>query len=114
MQKLDFNHLPEALEFIITRLEEIENVCLGALDNKEPEELLTYEEAANFLKLKDIGTVRRYVREGILLARKLDPESGKLYIFKSDIIELLRKGSIKSIRDYSDEADEFLKNNPIK
>lgn len=113
MNKIDFNKIPEALQFIIERLDVVENTCLGALDQKEAEEPFTYEEAAKYLKLKDIGTIRRYVREGILVSRKLDPNSGKLYIFKSDIIDLLKIGGIKSIRDFEDEADEFLKNNPI-
>lgn len=113
MKKVDFNKIPEALQFIIDRLDEVENTFLGALDQNEAEELFTYDEAAEFLKLKDVGTIRRYVREGILVCRKLDHNSGKIYILKSDIMALLKIGRVKSIRDYGDEADEFLRINPI-
>jgi hypothetical protein len=113
MEKIDYNNIPEALQFIIDRLDVVENTFLGARDHNEAEEPFTYDEAAEFLRLKDVGTIRRYVREGILVCRKLDPNSGKLYIFKSDIIALLKIGRVKSIRDYGDEADEFLRINPI-
>ena len=113
MKKVDFNQLPEAIQFIINRLDQVEQTCLGAIDSNEQEELFTYEEAAKYLKLRDVGTIRKYVKEGILPARKLDAESGRLYILKSDILAKLKIGTIKSDRDLDNEADDFFKNNPI-
>jgi hypothetical protein len=68
MENLKFEDLPKAVEIIIERLSAIETEIKDIKKNfqpKEPVELLTRKEAAEFLKV-DLSTLWNWSKKGIL------------------------------------------------
>ncbi len=61
------------------------------MDNNEfyqPEEIMTTEEVAKYLKV-NVGSIRRWTREGKLKGRKLG-DRGDYRYFKKDVLEFLQ------------------------
>ena len=52
--------------------------------------MLTVNETAQILRVSP-GTVRRYIRSGLLTAKKLGGESGKIYLIAPESIEEILK-----------------------
>lgn len=100
----------EALE---SRLDSIENLILSLKQptavepSKHPEQLLTVQEAAQFLNLT-VATIYSKVSKGELPVMK---RSKRLYFSSTELMEYLKEGRKKSNAEIEQEAESYLSNN---
>ena len=88
MENLRFEDLPKAAEFIIEKLTALENEIKDIKKNfqpKEPVELLTREETAEYLKIS-LSTLWHWSRKGILPSYGI---GNRVYYKRSEIEKAL-------------------------
>lgn len=100
-------------EVIEARLSSIENLILDLKQptkvepTEQPEQLLTVQEAAQFLNLT-VPTIYSKVSKGELPVMK---RSKRLYFSSTELIEYLKEGRKKSNAEIEQEAETYLSNN---
>ena len=101
-------------EVIEARLSNIENLILDLKHQpktlaplEQPEQLLTVQEAAQFLNLTT-PTIYSKVSKGELPVMK---RSKRLYFSSTELMEYLKEGRKKSNTEIDKEADAYLSNN---
>jgi len=100
-------------ELIEARLSSIENLILDlkqptkAEPTEQPEQLLTVQEAAEFLNLT-VPTIYSKVSKGELPVMK---RSKRLYFSSTELLEYLKEGRKKSNAEIEKEAEAYLSNN---
>ena len=100
-------------EAIEVRLRSIENLLLNLRQTSEveptqqPEQLLTVQEAAQFLNLT-VPTIYSKVSKGELPVMK---RSKRLYFSSTELMEYLKEGRKKSNAEIEQEAEAYLSNN---
>lgn len=100
-------------EVIEARLSGIENLILDlkqttkAEPTEQPEQLLTVQEAAQFLNLT-VPTIYSKVSKGELPVMK---RSKRLYFSSTELMEYLKEGRKKSNAEIEQEAESYLSNN---
>ena len=100
-------------EVIEARLSSIENLILDLKQPQEveptepPEQLLTVQEAAQFLNLT-VPTIYSKVSKGELPVMK---RSKRLYFSSTELMEYLKEGRKKSNAEIEQEAEAYLSNN---
>ncbi len=88
MKKLNFEDLPKATEEILEKLKHLEKELISIKENfqpKEPEELMTRKETANYLKV-DISTLHNWTKKGKLIAYGI---GGRVYYKRGEIEQKL-------------------------
>ena len=85
----------------------IEIQIAKAAPTKQPEQLLTVQEAAQFLNLT-VPTIYSKVSKGELPVMK---RSKRLYFSSTELMEYLKKGRKKSNVEIDQEAETYLSNN---
>ena len=99
-------------EVIETRLSSIENLILGLKQptkvepTEQPEQLLTVQEAAQFLNLT-VPTIYSKVSKGELPVMK---RSKRLYFSSTELMDYLKEGRKKSNSEIEKEAADYLLN----
>jgi excisionase family DNA binding protein len=108
MNHLSFDTLPQQVSQLNERLDRIENLLKQQSENnqsQEPQdELLTVEQAAEFLSLAT-PTVYGLVQRGELPVMK---RTKRLYFSKKELMEYMKAGRKKSIKEIEEEAENFL------
>jgi len=100
-------------EVIESRLSSIENLILDLKQptkvepTEQPEQLLTVQEAAEFLSLT-VPTIYSKVSKGELPVMK---RSKRLYFSSTELMEYLKEGRKKSNAEIEQEAESYLSNN---
>lgn len=100
-------------EVIEARLSSIENLILDLKQptkvepTEQPEQLLTVQEAAQFLNLT-VPTIYSKVSKGELPVMK---RSKRLYFSSTELMEYLKEGRKKSNAEIEQEAEAYLSNN---
>lgn len=101
-------------EVIEARLSSIENLLLDLKHNPQtveptdqPEQLLTIQEAAEFLSLT-VPTIYSKVSKGELPVMK---RSKRLYFSSTELMEYIKEGRKKSNAEIEAEAEAYLSNN---
>lgn len=101
-------------EVIEARLSSIENLILdlkhkpkSVEPTREAEELLTVQEAAEFLHLS-VPTIYSKVSKGELPVMK---RSKRLYFSRTELLDYLKDGRKKSNAEIEQEANAYLSNN---
>jgi len=100
-------------EVIEARLSSIENLILDLKQPKkvepteQPEQLLTVQEAAQFLNLT-VPTIYSKVSKGELPVMK---RSKRLYFSRNELMEYVKVGRKKSNAEIEQEAEAYLSNN---
>lgn len=100
-------------EVIEARLSSIENLILDLKQptkvepTEQPEQLLTVQEAAQFLNLT-VPTIYSKVSKGELPVMK---RSKRLYFSNIELMEYLKEGRKKSNAEIEQEAEAYLSNN---
>ena len=106
-QILSFDQLPKAVSQLNEKLEIIEKLLLATLPQKPfetPEQFLTVEEAATFLKLA-VPTIYSKVSKRELPVMK---RGKRLYFSQTELIAYLKEGHKKSYDQVDSEADKYL------
>jgi excisionase family DNA binding protein len=110
MDKTVFISLP--IEDLQTVIVDCVNSCLknnkqvNAEPTKQPEQLLTIQEAAEFLKLT-VPTIYSKVSKGELPVMK---RSKRLYFSNTELMEYLKGGRKKSNAEIEQEAEAYMSN----
>jgi len=109
MQNLSFDHLPEAVQKLSVKLDNIELLLKQSPqpDQSTPQdEILTTKQAAEFLHIQ-VPTLYSYVSKKRIASCK----RGKhLYFVKADLIEFVKSGRQKAISEIETEAENYLSN----
>lgn len=107
--QLTFEQLPEAVSRLLFKLESIEQLLL--LSNKpanaESDELLSIQQAAEFIKLS-VPTVYGFVSRSEIPCMK---KGKRLYFSRHELKEWIKTGRKKTITEIASEADEYLSSN---
>jgi excisionase family DNA binding protein len=102
-----FETLPQAVSQLFKKLDSIERL-LERNEKQAPrslnKQLLTVEEAAKFLTLA-VPTIYSKVSKKELPFMK---KNGRLYFSQSELLEYVKTGQEKSIKQINEEADTFL------
>lgn len=105
--EITFNNLPEAVSSLADEIGEIKRLLTqkASEPQPEPEQLLTVQQAAEFLKLS-VPTLYTYVQRAQIPVCK---RHKRLYFSKSELLSWIKAGRKKTILEASIEADNYLK-----
>ncbi len=107
---LTLETLPKAFTQLTNEVSEIKRLLLekgNEQPTEKPEQLLTVQEAAQFLNLT-VPTIYSKVSKGELPVMK---RSKRLYFSRTELMEYLKEGRKKSNAEIEQEAETYLSNN---
>ena len=98
MEALKFENLPQAVQAIDIKLDQIlESVSKSS---EQPEQRYNVAEVANYLDLS-VPTIYRYVKDREIPCSK---RAGRLIFFKSQIDQWLAEGKLKTVDELAQEV----------
>ncbi|MDP8217633.1 MAG: helix-turn-helix domain-containing protein [Candidatus Theseobacter exili] len=107
---LTFDRLPEAVTMLTKEVSELKKLLLNNNNKQQsiesPEQLLTVQEAAQFLNLT-VPTIYSKVSKGELPVMK---RSKRLYFSSIQLLDYIKKGAKKSNAEIEAEAERYLSN----
>ena len=109
-QYLTFDKLPEAVTMLTKEVSELKRLLIEKQEQTptdQPEQLLTIQEAAEFLRLT-VPTMYSKVSKGELPVMK---RGKRLYFSRTELLEYLKGGRKKSNAEIEAEAKAYLSNN---
>lgn len=107
---LTFDQLPKAVTRLTNEVSELKSLILNKQEQtptEQPEQLLTVQEAAQFLNLS-VPTIYSKVSRNELPVMK---RSKRLYFSSIDLMEYVKEGRKKSNAEIEQEAEAYLSNN---
>lgn len=110
MENLTFDQLPKAVTMLTKEVGELKRLFIEKQEQTPtvlPEQLLTVQEAAQFLNLK-VPSIYSKVSKGELPVMK---RSKRLYFSSRELMEYIKKGRKKSNAEIEQEAEAYLVNN---
>jgi len=109
MENLTFDKLPEAVTMLTKEVSELKRLLIEKQEQPtdQPEQLLTIQEAAEFLSLA-VPTMYSKVSKGELPVMK---RSKRLYFSRTELLEYIKDGRKKSNAEIEQEAKAYLLNN---
>ena len=108
-ENLTFDQLPKAVTLLTQEVSELKKLLLEKQEQqsfKAPEQLLTVQEAADFLNLT-VPTIYSKVSKGELPVMK---RSKRLYFSSIELLAYLKEGRKKSNTEIEAEANDYLLN----
>ena len=109
-QNLTFDQLPKAVTMLTKEVSELKRLLIEKQEQtptEQPEQLLTVQEAAQFLILT-VPTIYSKVSKGELPVMK---RSKRLYFSSTELMAYLKEGRKKSNAEIEQEAEAYLSNN---
>ena len=109
-QNLTFDQLPKAVTMLTKEVSELKRLLIEKQEQtptEQPEQLLTVQEAAQFLNLT-VPTIYSKVSKGELPVMK---RSKRLYFSSTELMAYLKEGRKKSNAEIEQEAEAYLINN---
>lgn len=110
MHQITFDQLPEAVARLTKEVSELKRLLIEKQEQtstKQPEKLLTVQEAAEFLNLA-VPTIYSKVNKGELPVMK---RSKRLYFSSTELMEYLKEGRKKTNAEIEQKAEAYLSNN---
>jgi excisionase family DNA binding protein len=110
--EITFEQLPNAVNQLFGKLENIERLLLQTphTTQPEPEKLLTVQEAANFLTLS-VPTIYLLISKGELPVCK---RGKRCYFSNKDLMDYVKAGRKKTVSEIESEVDNYLINHKKK
>ena len=107
-QHLTFDKLPEAVTMLTKEVSELKRLFIERQETptEHPEQLLTIQEAAEFLSLA-VPTMYSKVSKGELPVMK---RSKRLYFSRTELLEYIKDGRKKSNAEIEQGAEAYLLN----
>lgn len=107
MQTITFETLPNAIHLLTNEVNEIKRMLLNQSNEnqKEPDQLLTIQQAGELLNLS-VPTLYSKVQRAEIPVCK---QGKRLYFSKQDLLVWIKSGRRKTIEETSNEADQYLK-----
>ena len=108
METLTFDQLPNAVTMLIKEVSELKSLFIERQETPitPPEQLLTIQEAAEFLSLA-VPTIYSKVSKGELPVMK---RGKRLYFSRTELMEYVKAGRKKSNAEIEQEAEAYLLN----
>lgn len=109
-ENLTFDQLPKAVTMLAKEVSELKRLLIEKQEQpptEQPEQLLTVQEAAQFLSLT-VPTIYSKVSKRELPVMK---RSKRLYFSSTELMEYIKKGRKKSIAEIELDAEAYLMNN---
>ena len=108
-QVLTFDQLPKAVTMLTKEVSELKRLLIEKQEQPtdQPEQLLTIQEAAEFLSLT-VPTMYSKVSKGELPVMK---RSKRLYFSRTELLDYLKEGRKKSNAEIEQEAKAYFLNN---
>ena len=108
MNEITFELLPQAVNQLFDKLENIERLLLSKSNEPQPEvdELLTVQDTAKFLSLS-VPTIYGLISKGELPVMK---RSKRCYFSKVELLNYLKQGRKKTLAETASEAETYLSN----
>src|SRR5690554_3617108 len=109
-ENLTFDQLPKAVIMLTKEVSELKRLLIEKQEQKptdQPEQLLTIQEAAEFLSLT-VPTMYSKVSKGELPVMK---RGKRLYFSRTELLEYLKEGRRKTNAEIEQEAKAYLSNN---
>jgi excisionase family DNA binding protein len=109
-ENLTFDLLPKAVTQLTNEVSELKRLIIDKQEQaptKQPEQLLTIQEAAQFLNLT-VPTIYSKVSKRELPVMK---RSKRLYFSSTELMEYIKEGRKKSHAEIEQEAKAYLSNN---
>lgn len=106
-EKLTFDSLPKAINELIEEVGELKRLIQKKqipTENSEPEQLLTVQQAADFLNLT-VPTIYSKVSKGELPVMK---RSKRLYFSRTELMDYLKLGRKKTQTEIEQAANKYL------
>ena len=106
-QVLTFEQLPEAVTILTKKVNELTRLIVenqAQTPTDQPEQLLTIQEAAEFLRLT-VPTMYSKVSRGELPVMK---KGKRLYFSRTELLEYLKSGRKKTNAEIEREAESYL------
>jgi len=106
-QLLTFDKLPEAITMLTKEVSELKRLLIEKQEQAptdQPEQLLTIQEAAEFLSLT-VPTMYSKVSKHELPVMK---RSKRLYFSRTELLQYLKEGRKKSNAEIEQQADQYL------
>ena len=110
MENLTFDQLPKAVTMLSKQVSELKRLLIEKQENtptEQPEQLLTVQEAAQFLNLTVPTIYSKVSRNEIPVMKR----SKRLYFSSTELMEYLKEGRKKSNAEIEQEAEAYLLNN---
>ena len=110
VENLTFEQLPKAVTMLTKEVSELKRLLIEKQEQtptEQPEQLLTVQEAAQFLNLT-VPTIYSKVSKGELPVMK---RSKRLYFSSTELMEYLKEGRKKSNAEIEQEVKAYLLNN---
>lgn len=110
MDNITFDDLPKAFVQLFAKIENVEKLLLQNVNipQKATEELLTVQDAANFLSLS-VPTIYGLISKGQLPVMK---RAKRCYFSKDDLLDYVKQGRKKTLLEIEAEAQSFTKAKP--
>ncbi len=104
-----FETLPKAVSSLFEKLTNIEKLlgAQGSTDQDRPDEILTVPQAAEFLSLS-VPTIYSLISRRELPAMR---KNGRVYFFRTELMNYLRSGRSKTVKELEAEATAYLSGN---
>ena len=106
-QKINFNDLPQVVQSICSKVNNIERILLSRLEESKAEtedKLLNVDEASELLRLEK-STVYSKVSRNELPVMK---QGKRLYFSQRELTDYIKSGKKKTIKEINSEAQEYL------
>lgn len=108
-ENLTFDQLPKAVTILLKEVSELKRLLIEKQEQpptKQPEQLLTIQEASKLLNLT-VPTIYSKVSKGELPVMK---RSKRLYFSSTELMEYLKEGRKKTKAEIEAEAETYLSN----
>lgn len=106
METLSFEQLPQAVSQLSRKLESIERLLMSRPDrqSEKPDQLLTIDEAAEFLHLTKPTLYSKVSKAEIPFMKR----SKRLYFSRIELMEYVKGGKQRTVEEVQADASEFL------
>jgi len=104
MLKLNFDSLPQVVQELNEKIDHITKLLESPKQVENPNQLLTVQDAANFLNLS-VSTIYNKVNKRELPAMK---KGRRLYFSRTELLNYIKSGKILSDREINEQANNFL------
>jgi excisionase family DNA binding protein len=108
MDQVTFESLPQAVIMLTKEVSELKRLLIDKQEQpiNQPEQLLTVQEAAQFLNLAVATIYSKVSRKELPFMKR----SKRLYFASSELLEYLKQGRVKSNAEIEQKASAYLSN----
>ena len=106
-QVLSFERLPEAVTMLTKEVSELRQLLIDKSEDKpteQQEQLLTIQEAAEFLRLSVPTLYSKVSRQELPVMKR----SKRLYFSRTELLDYLKAGRKRTTREIQAEAENYL------